>query len=293
MTVEIPETAETAETPDAAATTKDAPATAVARQAEAGRRTWQHDVLAVLYREYCLLTRNRTNLLLAITPSAVYLLLFATSLSRLIGDVRYQGRPFGYAEFTVPALLLSSMLAAATTAGASLFQERMGNMDVELWSYPLRRGSYITAKLTAGAVLVLAQTLAALALAGVLFSFRWPADHWAALLLATVLASVAFNGLYLLLATAFKDFQRFTVTINVLAPVLLFAAPSFYPVEQMAPLLRWLSWADPVTYGIRCLRDAALFGFGTAWPWMLVLAGIALATGALITRSMVRQARRL
>ncbi|MGW1767723.1 ABC transporter permease [Streptomyces sp. NPDC002073] len=267
--------------------------TSLAPRQAARRAAWHNDALAVLYREYCLLTRNRTNLLLSVTPSAVYLLLFATSLSRLIGDVTYEGRTVGYAEFTVPALLLSSMLAAATTAGASLFQERMGHMDVELWSHPLRRGSYIAAKLTAGTVLVLAQTLAALAVASVIFPFRWPASHWAALLVATVLASVAFNGLYLLLATAFKDFQRFTVTINVLGPVLLFASPSFYPSQDMAPVVRWLSWADPVTYGIRCLRDAALFGFGEAWPWMLVLAAIAVLTGALIARSLMQRARRV
>jgi len=73
-----------------------------------------------------------TNLLLAVTPSAVYLLLFATSLSHLVQHVRYEGRVVSYSEFMVPAVLLSSMLAAATTTGTSLFQERMGRMDVEL-----------------------------------------------------------------------------------------------------------------------------------------------------------------
>ncbi|GAA0687439.1 ABC transporter permease [Kitasatospora atroaurantiaca] len=251
------------------------------------------DAVATMYREYCLLTRNRTNLLLAITPSAVYLLLFATSLANLVGEVGYQGRRIGYAEFTVPALLLSSMLAAATTSGTSLFQERLGRMDVEMWSHPLRRSSYVAGKLMVTTALVLVQTLAALGVALAVFDFRWPIGHWAALLCGTLVASVAFNGLYLLLATLFEDFQRFTVTINVLAPVLLFASPSFYPAEQMAPVLRWLSWADPVTYGIRCLRDAALLGFGGAWPWMLVLVGIAVATCLLIARSMVAQARQL
>ncbi|MGO4756644.1 ABC transporter permease, partial [Streptomyces sp. 2MCAF27] len=176
------------------------------------------DIAATMYREYLLLTRNRTNLLLAITPSAVYLLLFATSLSRLIGDVRYEGRLVSYPEFAVPALLLSSMLAAATTAGTSLFQERLGRMDVELWSYPLRRGSYVAGKLIVSTLLILAQSLAALGVSLLVFTFRWPPSHWVAILCGITVASMAFNGLYLLLATLFKDFQRFTVTINVLAP---------------------------------------------------------------------------
>ncbi|MFE0178514.1 ABC transporter permease [Streptomyces sp. NPDC059002] len=246
---------------------------------------------ATVYREYALLTRNRTNLLLAVVPTAVYLLLFATSLSHLVGSVRYGGRRVDYAEFTVPALLLSAMLAAATTAGVSLFQERLGRMDIQLWSYPLRRSSYVAGKLVVSTALVLLQSLAALTAALVLFDFRWPPGHWAAVLCGSVVASMAFNGLYLLLATVFTDFQRFTVTINVVAPVLLFASPSFYPPQDMAPVLRVLSWANPVTYGIRCLRDAVFGGFGAAWPWMLVLAAVASLSCALISRALLALAR--
>ncbi|MGH4029242.1 ABC transporter permease [Actinomycetota bacterium Odt1-20B] len=249
------------------------------------------DMAATMYREYRLLTRNRTNLLLAIVPSAVYLLLFATSLADLVGEIHYGGRTVGYAEFTVPALLLSSMLAAATTAGTSLFQERMGRMDVELWSYPLRRSSYVLGKLVVSTLLILAQSLAALAVALAVFDFRWPPSHWAAVLCGTAVASMAFNGLYLLLATLFSDFQRFSVTVNVVAPVLLFSSPSFYPADRMAPVVQWLSWGNPVTYGIRCVRDGALFGFGTAWPWMVILAAVAVTTGGLLGRSLVVRAR--
>ncbi|MFD7580896.1 ABC transporter permease [Kitasatospora sp. NPDC059817] len=291
MTTATADSAGTADSADSSASADTAGTAPAPPTAPRGR--WRQDAVATLYREYCLLTRNRTNLLLAITPSAVYLLLFATSLSHLVGDVRYHGRAVGYAEFTVPALMLSSMLAAATAAGTSLFQERLGQMELELWSYPLRRSSYVLGKLAAGAGLVLAQTLVALAIALAVFDFRWPVGHWAALIASTVLASFACNGLYLLLATLFTDFQRFTVTVNVLAPVLLFAAPSFYPVEQMAPVLRLLSWADPVTYVVRCLRDSALLGFDAAWPQMLLLAGIAAVTSALTARSLLVRAAKL
>ena len=238
-------------------------------------------------------TRNRTNLLLALAPTAVYLLLFATSLDNLVSSVRYEGHRVSYAQFALPALTMSSMLAAATLSGTSLFQERLGRMEVELWSYPLARSSYIAGKLVASTCLVLVQSLVALALATALFSFPWPASHWAALILSTAIASLAFNGLYLLLATMFGDFQRFTVTINIAAPVLLFASPSFYPPAQMAPVTRWLSWADPVTYGIRSLRDSALFGLSHAWPWLLILACTAALTCPLIARSVLRRAREL
>jgi ABC-2 type transport system permease protein len=245
---------------------------------------------ATLYREVLLLTRNRTNLILAVVPTAVYLLLFATSLTNLVPTVRYQGIPVPYAEFTLPALMISSMLAAATSTGTSLFQEELGGMSLELWSYRLRRGSYITGKLAATTGLVLAQSLAALLVGVLVFRVGWPPSHWAALLIGTVLASLAFNAVYLLMATLLHDFQRFMVLINVLGPTLLFASPSFYPVQQMPVVLQWLTYANPVTYGIRCLRDSALFGFTGLWPWAAILAALAVLVYTFISRRLLARA---
>jgi ABC-2 type transport system permease protein len=258
-----------------------------------GWRLVSSDVLATLYREYRLLTRNRTNLLLSVIPTAVYILLFATSLNKLIGSVAYAGHAVPYPRFALPAMLLSATLSAATTTGMSLFQERLSRMDIELWSFPLRRSSYILGKLLAAAVLVVLQSVAALLLALVLFRFDWTTGQWAGLVAAAVLAAVAFNGVYLLLATVFSDFQRFTVTINVLTPIMLFASPSFYPPQEMPTLLRWLSWADPVTYGIRAIRDVTLLGFSAAWPWLAILTGMSAVTVPLVASSMARASRRI
>lgn len=246
---------------------------------------------AVLHREYRLLTRNRTNLMLAMIPTAVYLLLFATSLTNLIGSVEYHGHRVSYSQFMIPSMMLFSMLAASTTSATALFQEKLGGMDVELWSYPLRRSSYVAGKLAATTALVLVQTVAALVVALAVFRVGWGVEQWAALLVGTVVASFALNGLYLLLATLLSDFQRFSVVINVLAPVLLFASPSFYPASTMPVVLRVLSWANPVTYATRALRDGALFGFGSAWPWLAVLSGLAIASMLLIGRALLVRAR--
>jgi ABC-2 type transport system permease protein len=258
-----------------------------------GRRLVSSDVYATLYREYRLLTRNRTNLLLSVIPTAVYILLFATSLNKLIGSVAYADRAVPYPQFALPAMLLSATLSAATTTGMSLFQERLSRMEIELWSFPLRRSSYIAGKLLAAAVLVILQSIAALLLALALFRFDWTAGQWTAMMVATVLAAIAFNGAYLLLATVFSDFQRFTVTINVLTPIMLFASPSFYPPQEMPALLRWLSWADPVTYGIDAIRDVTLLGLSAAWPWLAALAGMSAVTVPLVASFMARASRRI
>jgi len=253
------------------------------------RSPWQRgDLAATLYREWLLLTHNRTNLLLAVTPTVIYIVLFATSLNRLVPQVQYRDAIISYPDFAIPGLMFSSLLAASASAATALFQERLGNMTVELWTTPLRRPRYIAAKLLAGAGLVTVQALGALGAAALLFRTSWPADRWVALLVGAIVASLAFNGLYLLLAVHVHEFQRFIVLVNVVTPVLLFASPSFYPAAQMAPPLRWMSQFNPVTYGVSALRDGLVLGFGAALPSLLLMAGVAIITGLIVGRALRR-----
>lgn len=245
---------------------------------------------AICYREFLLLTRNRTNLLLAVLPTAIYLLFFSTSLTHLIGDVSYHGMRVGYAQFTIPAIMLSSMLAATTTTGTSLFQEEMGGMALELWSYPLSRAGYVTGKVISTTVLVLLQSVAALLVGVGLFDLGWPLSHWIALAAGTLVVSLAFNGLYLLIASLLRDFQRFMVLINVLGPFLLFSSPSFYPVGEMPRLLQWVSVINPVTYGITSLRGGALLGWSAMWPSTVALLVGAIGLFTVITVVLTRRA---
>ncbi|MER7164753.1 ABC transporter permease [Micromonospora sp. NPDC000207] len=276
------------------ATTPPAPVTTPppTRPAPIGRIA-RSGLPAVAYREFLLLTRNRTNLLLAVLPTAIYLLLFATSLTNLVGSVTYRGTVVGYAEFAIPAIMLSSMLAATTTTGTSLFQEEMGGMSVELWSYPMSRAGYIAGKIVATTGLVIVQSLAALLVGVALFDLGWPIGNWLALGVGTVVVSLTFNGLYLLMAAFVRDFQRFMVLINVLGPFLLFSSPSFYPVEQMPTVLRWLSTVNPVTYGISCLRGGALFGWSAMWPTALAMLVAAFAVFTVIAVVLTRRIREL
>jgi ABC-2 type transport system permease protein len=248
---------------------------------------------AIIYREFLLLTRNRTNLLLSILPTVIYLLLFSTSLTGLVGAISYHGLVVSYPEFTVPAIMLSSMLAASTTTGTALFQEEIGGMAVELWSYPVSRIAYISGKILATTTLVLTQSAAALLLGVVIFDLHWPASHWLAIALATSVASLVFNGLFLLLASFVRDYRRFMVLVNVIGPLLLFSSPSFYPTERMPAILRLVSNVNPVTYGITSVRDGAILGLGAVWPTILGLAVVAAGQLAIITIVLTRRAREL
>ncbi|GIG68788.1 ABC transporter permease [Phytomonospora endophytica] len=235
------------------------------------------DLKAVLYREFMLLTRNRVNLVLSTVHGFIYLLLLSTSLSNMISVVGYAGTEVSYLVFALPTVLMTAVLSASANSGTALFQEDASKMALALWSYPLRRFSYIAGKLIASVALVLVQAFLALGVGTLLFRFPLTAENWLALLLATLVVSAAFNALYMLLGAYIRDFQSFNIVVNLSVPVLLFSSPSFYSEESMPTVLRWISTVNPVTYGLRGLRDATIVGFSAAWPW---LAGLAVAAAA-------------
>jgi ABC-2 type transport system permease protein len=175
----------------------------------------------------------------------------------------------------------------------ALFQEEMSGVSTQLWSWPLRRSRFLAGKLLAGVALVLAQSLLALVVAMIIFRYPFPLSHWIGLLVALVLASAAFNGLYLAAAILIRDFRTFMVLTSVSVPVLVFTAPSLSTTQQLPTVLQWLSVVNPVTYAVNGMRDAEVFGFGKAWPSLVVLTVVAVVANGVASRALLRRTQNL
>lgn len=251
------------------------------------------DFSAVFYREYALLTRNRVNLILGLAPTLVYLLLVNSSLTNVVGEIDYRGTRLSFGLFLLPMALAMSVVGASGTTGVALFQEEMSGVSTQLWSYPLRRSRFLLGKLSAGVTLVLAQTVLALIVGTFVFHYGLGLLQWLSLVVTLVLASVAFNGLFLAGAILIRDYRTFMVITSISVPVLVFAAPSFSPANDLPTVLRWVSVVNPVTYAVDGLRDAAVFGFPVAWPSLLVLLGLAIVGNGVASRALLRRSQNL
>lgn len=251
------------------------------------------DLSAVFYREYALLARNRVNLIFGLAPTLVYLLLVNTSLGNVVGEIAYRGTSLPFEIFLLPMVLAMSAVSASGTTGMALFQEEMSGVSTQLWSWPLRRSRFLLGKVLAGVSLVMAQSLLALVVAALLFRYPFPVTHWIALLAALLLTSVAFNGIYLAAAILIRDYRTFSVLASVSVLVLVFAAPAFSPAEQLPAVLRWISVVNPVTYAIDGMRDSVVFGLGTAWPSLAILAAVAVVANVVAGRALLRRTRNL
>ena len=251
------------------------------------------DLSAVLYREYALLARNRVNLILGITPMLVYLLLVNTSLSNVVGSIDYRGVRLPFFVYLLPFVIAMSVVGGSGTTGMALFQEEMSGVSTQLWSYPLRKSRFLLGKILAAVTLVLAQTLLGLIVAVGIFNYPFDVVHWIGLLVALILTSVTFNGLYLAAAISIRNYRTFMVLTSISVPVLVFSAPSLSTTQQMPKVLQWIAVINPVTYAVDGMRDVSIFGFGAAWPSLVVLSGFAIVGNMIASRGLLRRATNL
>ena len=77
-----------------------------------------------------------------------------------------------------------------------------------------------------------------------------------------VLISITFLGLGLIFASKMKDIQGFSIVMNFVIFPFFFLSGALYPLENFPYWLRYLSYLDPLTYGIDGLR-AVLIGISS------------------------------
>lgn len=251
------------------------------------------ELSAVLYREFVLLTGNRAALLFGVVPMLVYLLLVATSLSNVVGSVDYNGTKVPFFVFLLPFVMTMSVVGASGTTGMALFQEEMTGVSLQIWSYPLRKTRFLLGKVLGALGLVLAQTALGLIVAVLVFSYPFSVARWAGLLIALILTSVTFNGLFLALAVSIRSHLTFTAITSIATLVLIFAAPALSPSQDLPTVLRWISWVNPVTYALNAMRDLSVFGPGAAWPSLLVLCAFGVVGNVIAVRGLLRRTREL
>jgi ABC-2 type transport system permease protein len=94
-----------------------------------------------------------------------------------------------------------------------------------------------------------------------------------------VLIASGFIGLGVIFASVMRDIQGFGLIIQMVVLPLFFLSGALFPLTNLPKFLRYLSYLDPLTYGVEGLRRA-LIGFSLIPFWLnfLVLASFSILT---------------
>jgi len=209
-------------------------------------------VYVLWLREMKRFVRAKSRIVGAVAMPLFFLLFLGMGFSRMA--VPGLGRQVNYILFLVPGILGMGLLFSSTFGGLSVLWDREFGFLKEIMVAPVSRLSIVIGRIAGGTTTGMIQGILIL---GVAFILGFKVPSLAALLLGLllmVLIATTFLGLGLIFASKMKDMQGFSIVMNFVIFPLFFLSGALYPLNNFPAWVRWISYADPLTFGVDGLR---------------------------------------
>lgn len=205
-------------------------------------------------------------------------LFFLVFLGFGLSSVSLPSLPEGtkYITFLVPGIVGMGLLFSSVFSGVTIIMDRQFGFLKEIMVAPVSRISIVLGRIAGSTT---ASMIQGLLLILITFFVGFEVISPLSILLAIifmVMISVTFIGLGLIFASRMKDTQGFQLIVNLFIFPIFFLSGSLFPIDNLPSVIKYISYADPLTYGIDGLRGV-LIGFSVFNPWVdfLVLLGFA------------------
>ncbi|MFH1127547.1 MAG: ABC transporter permease [archaeon] len=178
-----------------------------------------------------------------------------------------------YIQFLVPGIIGMTMLFTSMFAGISVLWDREFGFLKEIMVAPVDRVSIVLGRIAGGTTTALIQGMMIL-LISLLMGFEVVGvAQFLTAVVFMVLIACTFIGLGLIFASNMKDIQGFNMIMNFVIFPLFFLSGALFPLENLPAVVRYLSYLDPLTYGVDGLRGALIgfSSFGVATDFFVLL----------------------
>ncbi len=230
-------------------------------------------------------------LLISIVQPILWLLLFGQLFRSVTAIPGFESG--SYVQFLAPGVTIMTAIFSSAYAGMSLLGDVERGVLDRMLSTPVARGSLIVGRLLYAAVQVVLQALVILAVAFALGARpRGGLPGVLVLLLAASLLSAAFAGFSSALALLTRRQEIIIAASNFTVTPMIFSSSMLMSHGLMPGWLETVARFNPVEWAVIAARN----GYegraaGETALFLLLLAGFALACGALATRAFGRYRR--
>jgi len=163
-----------------------------------------------------------------------------------------------YINFLVPGIVGMTMLFSSTFAGLSVLWDREFGFLKEIMVAPISRVSIVIGRIAGGTTTALLQAVAILCISIFMgFKIQGLVGFFISILFMVLIATT-FIGLGLIFASNMRDMQGFGLIMNFIVFPLFFLSGALFPIKNLPSWIRWLSYVDPLTYGVDGLRGALI-----------------------------------
>lgn len=181
-----------------------------------------------------------------------------------------------YLTYLAPAVVcLAIFMGSMVAGGLQVLEDRMFGYHEAYLVTPVTTGTIVGGHILAGALI--ASIAGATVLVGVVAFATIPLagpGAFAAALLTIFLTALSIASIWSLLFARAKHASVLRGMFGIINAALFFPSGALYPVESYPSWLRSLSSIDPLTYGLRALRDLLLRGSPISAcypPWLFLL----------------------
>lgn len=169
-----------------------------------------------------------------------------------------------YINFLLPGTLGMIMLFSSMFSGISVLWDREFGFLKEIMIAPVSRVSIALGRIAGGTTTALIQGILLFAIS-FLFGFTFFSFPFyrilfgiIAMLIFMVLISLVFISLGLSFAANMRDAQGFELIINFVMFPLFFLSGALSPISNLPSWLRFISYANPLTWGVDGIRGALI-----------------------------------
>jgi len=185
---------------------------------------------------------------------------FLAFLGLGFGNMNIPGMAKGisYINFLVPGIVGMTMLFTSMFAGISVLWDREFGFLKEIMVAPVNRISIVIGRIVGGATTSVLQGCLILGIS-ILMGFK--ISRMSAFLLSVVfmlLISSTFIGLGLIFASKMRDIHGFSLIMNFVIFPIFFLSGALYPLKNLPVWIQYLSYLDPLTYGVDGLRGVLI-----------------------------------
>jgi ABC-2 type transport system permease protein len=201
-------------------------------------------------------------------------------------SVRLEAYPYlDYLTYLGPAVVcLAIFMGSMVAGGLQVLEDRMFGYHEGYLVTPISTGTLVAGHVLAGSIV--ASLAGGLVLAAILLITPLPmvgGTSVAAAAFTVFLMSTSIAALWFLLFARARSASLLRGMFGIINVLLFFPSGALYPVESYPPWLAKISAADPLTYGLRALRNLLLRGAAppAVYADWVFLATFTLAAGVL------------
>jgi ABC-2 type transport system permease protein len=205
-------------------------------------------VYTVWLREMIRYFRQKERIISSLAMPVFWLLIFGGSMraSVDIGDVDYN-------SFIAPGVVAMSILFTSIMSGISVIWDKELGFMKEMLVSPVSRISIVLGKALGTATTALIQGSMIL-LISVLTGLEISLLTFITLIPIMILISLGLVGIGISIASLMNNIEGFQLIMNFIVMPMFFLSGALFPINNLPAVLRFVTYIDPLTYGVETLR---------------------------------------